>query len=219
MPIRLLLADDHSMVREGLRRLLDEDPDFSIVGEAADGNQALALVKQLHPDVVLMDINMPVTDGIAATRQITEQWPDIPVVVLTMHRDDVHVVNALQAGARGYVLKNATAAEVASAIRTVHRGGSAVDSMLMTAVLDGFRRVGPDKGGREGIAGLTSSEVEVLRMVAEGSSNKEIAHQLDLALSTVKNKLTVIYEKIGVESRAQATAFAIRHGLATEDPT
>jgi DNA-binding NarL/FixJ family response regulator len=217
MPIKVLLADDHSMVREGLRRLLAEDPEFNIVGEAADGSQALSLVKQLQPDVVLMDINMPVTDGIAATRQITEQWPHIPVIVLTMHRDDTHVLNAIQAGARGYVLKNASSAEVASAIRTVHKGGSAVDNMLMNAVLDGFRRGGSDKNAGEGIAGLTPSEVEALRMVANGGSNKEIAKEMDLALSTVKNKLTVIYGKIGVESRAQATAFAIRHGLATEE--
>ncbi len=216
MPIKVLLADDHGLVREGLKRLLETEPDIRVVGEAADGLEVLNMVDDLHPDVVLMDINMPVADGIAATREIARKHPKTGVIVLTMHKEDGHAVRAIQAGARGYLLKNAKATELVSAIRAVERGASLVDPMMMTKVLAEFRRMATENGAHDGLAGLSETELGILRLLAAGASNKEIARKMGLANSTVKNKLTVLFSKIDVADRTQAAIFALKRGLVPE---
>lgn len=217
MAIKVLLADDHNLFREGLRKLIEIEPDIRVVGEASDGHQVLKMVQELEPDVVLMDINMPITDGIAATGEIIRRRPNTGVIVLTMHKEDGHVVRAVQAGARGYLLKNAKAAEVVGAIRAVAKGASLVDPMMMTKVLAEFRRISAESGAQDGLAGLTKSEIEILRLLASGASNKEIARKMGIANSTVKNKLTVLFGKIDVADRTQAAIFALKHGLVPTD--
>ncbi|MDP2662424.1 MAG: response regulator transcription factor [Dehalococcoidia bacterium] len=213
MPISVLLADDHGLVREGLRKLLEIEPDIRVVGEASDGLEALKMVDELAPDVVVMDISMPVADGIAATREIVRRRPETRVIILTMHKEDGHAVRAIQAGARGYLLKNTRATEVLSAIRAVHNGASLVDPIMMTKVLAEFRRIRADSGSQDGLAGLTETELGILRLLAAGASNKEIAQKMGLANSTVKNKLTVLFSKLDVADRTQAAVFALRQGL------
>ncbi|MCL5961968.1 MAG: response regulator transcription factor [Chloroflexi bacterium] len=216
MPIKVLLADDHGLFREGLRKLLEMEPDLRMVGEASDGLEVLKMVDELEPDVVLMDINMPVADGITATREILRKRPGTGIIILTMHKEDGHAVRAVQAGARGYLLKNAKATEVASAIRAVSRGASLLDPVMMTKVLSEFRRISSEAGAQDGLAGLTDVELGILRLLTAGASNKEIAKKMRLANSTVKNKLTVLFAKIDVADRTQAAIFALKHGLVAE---
>ncbi len=216
MSINVLLADDHGLIREGLRRILEIEPDIRVVGEACDGLDVLEKVDELHPDVVIMDISMPVADGIAATREIVRKSPQTNVIVLTMHKEDGHAVRAIQAGARGYLLKNTKSSEVLNAIRAVHRGASLVDPMMMTKLLTEFRRMTVESGSQDTLAGLTESELSILRLLAAGASNKEVARKMGLANSTVKNKLTVLFSKIDVADRTQAAVFALKHGLVTD---
>ncbi len=217
MPIKVLLADDHGLFREGLRKLIEIEPDIRVVGEACDGLEVLNMVEEFEPDVVLMDINMPVADGIAATREIVRRRPETGIIVLTMHKEDGHAVRAVQAGARGYLLKSAKAAEVVGAIRAVAKGASLVDPMMMTKVLAEFRRIAAESGPQDGLAGLTETELGILRLLAAGASNKEIAKKMGLANSTVKNKLTVLFGKVDVADRTQAAIFALKHGLVPEE--
>ena len=217
MPINVLLADDHGLVREGLRKLLEIEPDIRVVGEASDGLEVLKLVDELSPDVVVMDISMPVADGIAATREIVRRRPETRVIMLTMHKEDGHAVRAIQAGARGYLLKNTRATEVLAAIRAVHKGASLVDPMMMTKVLAEFRRIAEESGSQDSLAGLTETELGILRLLAAGASNKEVARRMGLANSTVKNKLTVLFSKIDVADRTQAAIFALKHGLVIDN--
>lgn len=184
-----------------------------MVGEAGNGMQALELVDELQPDVVLMDINMPVIDGIAATREVIRRRPQAGVVVLSMYREDGFVLRAIQAGARGYLPKTAKANEVVTAVRAVHGGGSALDPADGAKLIQDYRRLAAASGPQGGLAGLRGAELEILLLVASGLSNKAIAQRQGLALSTVKNKLSVLFEKIGVQDRTQAAVFAISHGL------
>lgn len=216
MHIRVLIADDHSLFREGLKQLIEMESDIRVVGFAPDGIEVLRMVDELNPDVVLMDISMPIADGISATREILNRRPETNIIVLTMHKEDGHVVRAIQAGARGYLLKNAKASEVLASIRAVNRGASLVDPMMMTKLLAEFRRISRESGAPDGIGGLTETELCILRLLASGASNKEIARKMGLAASTVKNKLSVLFDKIDAEDRTQAAIFALRHGLVAE---
>jgi DNA-binding NarL/FixJ family response regulator len=211
--IRVLLADDHNLFRQGLRQLLEQEDDIEVVGEAGDGLEVQRLVAETNPDIVLMDINMPLADGVSATREIMRTDSDTGIIILTMYREEGHVFQAVQAGARGYLLKSASAAEVVSAVRAVHSGASSLDPEMASKVLEEFRRLSTKAGGEAGLGGLTERELALLRLVASGLSNKEIARNLYLSESTVKNRLSIIFEKIGAEDRTQAAIYAITHGL------
>ncbi len=214
--IKIMLVDDHSLFREGLRQLLEAERDLQVVGEAGDGLEAQRLIAELQPQVVLMDIHLPITDGVSVTREIVRQWPEIGVVVLTMHHEDGYVFQAIRAGARGYLLKSSKAADVAAAVRAVATGASLLDPVMAGKLLTEFVRLSNKTGSDEGIGGLTETELRMLRLLASGLSNREIADKMCLAESTVKNRLSVLFEKIAVQDRTQAAIYAITHGLLPE---
>ncbi|TVR74362.1 MAG: DNA-binding response regulator [Sphaerobacteraceae bacterium] len=210
--ITVALADDHVLFRQALRHLLDSESDIHVVGEASDGRAIQTLVEQHQPDVILMDINMPGIDGVTATRELKSQLPDIRIIILTMFSEDGHVIRAVRAGADAYLLKNSESSRVVDAIRAVRRGESIIEPQLASKLLSEFRRVS-DVREDDSMGGLTSREMDLLRLVASGMSNKEIAQHLSLAESTVKNRLSLLFEKLGVKDRTQAAIYALSHGL------
>jgi DNA-binding NarL/FixJ family response regulator len=216
--IRVLIADDHRLFRLGLRQACESAEDLEVVGEAADGQEAVELAQRCRPDVVLMDINMPVMDGVEATHRIVEQDPGVRVIMLTIYRQDRYVFEAIKAGARGYLLKDVDEHELLEAIRAVYRGEALINPALATRVLDEFRRLSQVAAERAEVETLTEGEMEVLRLVAQGASNKEIAMQLHLAESTVSNRLRDIYRKLHVNNRTQAALLALRRGWARLEP-
>jgi DNA-binding NarL/FixJ family response regulator len=209
--IRVFLADDHTLLRQGLRRILAEDPTLTVVGEAADGTEAVARACALAPDVVLMDVQMPGLNGIEATRRIREVCPETRVMMLTVSDKDADLFGALKAGARGYLLKNAEAQQVLEAIHRVAAGEAILPPALAARVLDEF--VTPTAKAEP----LTERETAVLRLVAQGLGNKEIAARLSLSENTVKTHMRHILEKLHLRSRAEAAAYAARAGLASPD--
>jgi two-component system, NarL family, response regulator DegU len=213
--ISVLLADDHVLFRQALRHLLEMEQDIIVVAEAGDGASALTLVDEHRPDVVLLDISMPAMDGIVATAKLRESYPDIGIVILTMFAEDTHIIRAIRAGANGYLLKNSDSAKVIDAIRAVARGQSILEPHLVTKLLDEFRKLS-DVRTPTNVSGLTDRELELLRLVARGLSNKEIASTLDLAESTVKNRLSILFEKLDVKDRTQAAIYAMSHGLISQ---
>jgi DNA-binding NarL/FixJ family response regulator len=212
--IRVLLADDHQLFREGLKRLLESERDMQVLGEANNGLDVQRMVEELHPDVVLMDVSMAIIDGISATREIVRQWPDVKVVILSMHAEEGHLFQALQAGAAGYVLKSAGADQVLTALRAAASGGALIAPSLTGKVLGEFRRMASKMGVQDGLGQLSDVELRLLQLIASGLSNKEIANRLSFAESTVKNRLSVLFQKIDVADRTQAAIYAITHGLA-----
>jgi DNA-binding NarL/FixJ family response regulator len=212
--IRVVLADDHQLFRQGLRALLEMERDIKIVGEASDGLEVQRLSLEQEADVVLMDINMSIVDGLSATRELTRVRPHLAVIVLSMHHEEGHVFQALRAGARGYLLKTSRASEVAAAVRAVAAGQSLLDPSVTASVVAEFRRMSVSASPEDGLGQLTETEMKILQHVAAGMSNKEIASKLSLAESTVKNRLSVLFQKIGVLDRTQAAIYAITHGLA-----
>jgi len=215
-PIRVLIADDHRIVRQGLRHVC-ELGGLTVVGEAEDGREAVKLARQLRPDVILMDINMPVLDGVQATHLIVEADPSARVIILTMYRQDRYVFEAVKAGARGYLLKDIDEEDLVAAIRAVHQGDALINPSLAVKLLDEFRRLGQIADQAEDMEGLTQGEMEVLRLVAQGADNKTIAEQLALSERTVANRLSGVYEKLHVNSRTQAALAALRRGWVTLD--
>lgn len=217
LPIRLLIADDHRLFRVGLRQVCETLGGFQIVGEAENGKQAVELARQLQPDVILMDINMPIMDGVQATRLITEMTPAARIIMLTIHRQDRHVFEAIKAGARGYLLKDVDEQELIEAIRSVNQGAALVKGELATQLLDEFRRLSrvADDADAER---LTPVEMDILRGVAQGADNKTIADQLSLSENTVAKRLSDIYQKLHVANRTQAALTALRHGWARLEP-
>ena len=212
--IRVLIADDHRLFRLGLRQACESANDLEVVGEAKNGHEAVELTRRCRPDVVLMDINMPIMDGVEATRRIVEHDPSVRVIMLTIYRQDRYVFEAIKAGARGYLLKDVDEHELLEAIRAVHRGEALINPALATRVLDEFRRLSQVASEAADVEMLTKGEMEVLRLVAQGASNKEIAAQLHLAESTVSNRLHDIYQKLHVNNRTQAALLALRRGWA-----
>lgn len=213
--ITVVLADDHVLFRQALRHLLEMEPDIRVVAETGDGATAIELVEKHRPDVVLLDISMPAMDGIVATAKLRAEYPAIGIVILTMFAEDTHIIRAIRAGANGYLLKNTESARVIDAIRAVARGQSILEPELVSKLLNEFRRLS-DVGTPTNVAGLTDRELELLRLVARGLSNKEIAHALELAESTVKNRLSILFEKLDVKDRTQAAIYAMSHGLISQ---
>jgi DNA-binding NarL/FixJ family response regulator len=225
--IKVLLADDHSLFREGLRSLLEDQEDIEIVGEAEDGLEATRLVPKLEPTVVLMDINMPVIDGVEATRMILKENEEVRIIILTMYPQDEYVFEALKAGAKAYLLKDTRSKKLLEVIRTVHQGqavisadmtGQAVISADMTAVvLDEFRRLANKKEEpKPEFQALTDQERRILTLVAQGASNRDIAADLNLSERTIKNYLSIIFQKLQVNNRTEAAIRAVRDGLVSK---
>jgi DNA-binding NarL/FixJ family response regulator len=211
-PIRILIADDHEVVRIGLAALLDRQHGFRVVGEAASGDEAVRLARSLRPDVVVMDIRMPNGSGTEACRAITAETPDLPVVMLTSYADEEALFEAIAAGASGYVLKRIGSNDLVSAVRTVAAGQSMLDPAVTAAVLERLRDAAHSEESGA-FSELTDQERRVLAHLAQGESNREIARAMDLAEKTVRNYVSNILSKLGLASRAQAATFAIRNRL------
>jgi len=215
--IRILIADDHTMVRQGLSQICDAEPDMEVLGQAADGLEACRLALEHMPDVVVMDINMPTLDGVQATQRITAADASIGVIILTMYRQDRYVFEAIKAGARAYLLKDADSDELLRAIRLVAAGEAVLDPVIALKMIDEFRRLQSVPVGADGITHLTARELDILRLVAQGLDNDDIGDRLGLSEKTIRNRLTVIFEKLHVNNRTQAALYALRRGLATLD--
>lgn len=206
--IRILLADDHAMVRKGFRLILEGQPDMEIAGEAANGREAVELAEKIHPDVVVMDVAMPELNGIEATRRLMSAAPRARVLALSMHKDSVYVREILRAGARGYLLKDSIDTELVNAVRAVARGDGYLSPGVSDAVLSDYRRHVSNP-----LDLLTSREREVLQMIAEGKTNKEIATALGLSVYTVDAHRGKIMEKLNLHSTSELVRFALRNGL------
>jgi DNA-binding NarL/FixJ family response regulator len=214
-PVRVVIADDQALFREGLRTLLSTRPEVEVVGEAANGDDALSLVDRVQPDVVLMDLRMPVMDGIVATAQLRERWPSLPVLALTTFDDDASLFGALRAGAAGYLLKDVSSETLISAVTAAARGEAFLQSTVTGRVVAAFARLMESGGPRAEalVLPLSPREREILALLGTGASNKEIADRLCLAEGTVKNHVTNILTKLDVRDRTQAALRARQLGI------
>lgn len=208
--VRLVLADDHRMFRQGLRELIERKTSFEVVGEASTGREALELAEALRPDIMLLDIQMPELDGVAVARQLGQSRPEIKIIMLTMYRQDQHVLEAIRAGARAYLLKDADAEELIDVIERVRRGEAALDPALTARVFDAVRRGAAGPGEPEP---LSEREREIVQLLAAGHDNRTIAARLHLSEKTVGNRLSEIFQKLGVTNRTQAALVAVQRGL------
>jgi DNA-binding NarL/FixJ family response regulator len=213
-PTRILIADDHTLMRQGLRQLCEGLGGFAVVAEARNGAQAVALTGATQPDVILMDIIMPDLDGVEAIRQIVRATPAARIIALTMYRQEQYMLDAIRAGARGYLLKTVDARDLIAAIEAVHRGEYLIDPVIAARVLSEFHLAAQEQPR---IEPLTESEMAVLRLVAQGVENERIAQELNYSVYTVANRLRTIYEKLHVSNRTQAALYALRQGWATLD--
>ena len=214
-PIRVLIADDQALIREGLEMLLGLSPGIEVVGTASDGEQAIQLVGELEPDIVLMDLRMPRCDGVEATRRIVRDHPSTHVVVLTTYADDESIFSALEAGAMGYLTKDAGAREIQEAIRTVSSGEALLDPSVQRRLIQQVRGMPARRTSSESALpdGITAREAEVLCLIAEGLNNSEIAQRMVVSEATVKTHINNIFSKAELRDRAQAVVYAMRHGL------
>jgi DNA-binding NarL/FixJ family response regulator len=208
-PIRVILADDHAVVRKGIRDFLEESGDIAVVAEAANGEEALALIREHQPDVAVLDIQMPGRTGIEVTRAVRAEQLRVGVLILTAYDDDPFVMTALQAGANGYVIKSAEPEDIVAAVRAVHEGKSALDPLILRKVMANLAG-GPPPGA---VGTLSAREIEVLRLAAQGYTNKAIGAQLGISDRTAQGHLTNIFAKLGVASRTEAVTKAIQLGL------
>ena len=213
--IRILIADDHALFREGLRRILELEEDIKIIGEANDGAETLQLANRLKPDVILMDINLPGPNGIRITRQIKKRYRNVYVIMLSMYEDTAHIIESFQAGASGYVIKTRPSGELVQTIRCACRDGVSIPPAIEHKLLKGIREPNFLSGAKRG--NLTKREVRILKLVASGNTNKQIANRLLVSEKTVKNHLNHIYRKLGVKNRAQAAVEGLRRDYISRD--
>ncbi len=211
--LRILLADDHTIVRQGVRKILEEHPDWEVVGEAANGRDAVRLAMDLKPDIALIDIGMPLLNGIEATRQIARRTAGVSVVILSMYSDEAYITQVLQAGARGYLLKDSADEDLIRALTAVAQGKSFFSPAVAKVMLDDYVRQMADRGIVDRYESLSEREREIFQLIAEGRSNKEIADLLNVSPSTVETHRGHIMEKLDVHSAVELVLYAVRKGL------
>lgn len=211
--LRLLLGDDHTLVRQGLRKILEEKPEWDVVAEAGDGREAVRHALALHPDVAILDIGMPQLNGIEATRQIVRRAPDVRVLILSMHSADAYVARALQAGAKGYLLKDSAGKDLIRAVATVATGKSFFSPAIAKLMLDDYVRRVAETAVVDKYDSLSEREREVFQLVAEGKSNKEVAEMLAISLATVETHRARILDKLDVHNTAELVLYAVRRGV------
>ncbi len=210
--IRILLADDHNVLRQGMAQVLNSQPDMTVIAQAENGLEAVKLAQKHRPDIVLLDINMPELDGVIAAQRITAKLPETGIIILTMYRRDDYVFEAIKAGARGYLLKDAELEDLLAAIRTVAQGEAVIDPAIAMRVLAELRQ--PKKTKKPAESGLNERDLEILRLLVEGLSNQDIANRLFISEKTVRNRLSLIFRKLHLENRTQAALYALKEGLA-----
>jgi len=216
--ISVLLAEDHTIVRKGLRSLLDKEIGIEVIGEAEDGREAIRKAEELHPDVVVMDIAMPGLNGLEATRQIKKRFPGMKIIILTVHNNEEYVLQTLQAGASGYLVKKAAPSDLISAIRAAYQGESFLSPSISRTVIDEYLRKTEKMSERDEIYGkLTDREREVLQLIAEGHTNRKIAELLHISIKTVETHRAHIKDKLDVSSTAELIKHAIRKGFLIKD--
>ena len=211
--IRLILADDHAVIRSGLRLVLERQPEFKVVGEAADGSEAITLAEQLLPDVAVLDVAMPNLNGIEAARQITSKSPKTAVVILSMHSDEGYVLRALNVGARGYLLKDSPESDLIAAVFAVHAGKAFFSPAISRVLVDDYVRQMRQRGLEDSYELLTAREREVLQLLAEGKSNKDVAARLILSLYTVETHRSNLMEKLNLHGLPELILYAVRKGI------
>ncbi|HXM44720.1 MAG TPA: response regulator transcription factor [Bryobacteraceae bacterium] len=212
-PVRIVLADDHTVMRNGLRLLLERQPHLQVVGEAADGRQAVALSESANPDVVIMDIGMPNLNGIEAARQIVNRSPRTAIAILSMHSDESYVIRALKAGARAYLLKDSAEADLLAAVRALTEGKSFFSPAISKILVEDYMRQLENRGAEDTYELLTNREREILQLLAEGRTNKEVANMLNLSLYTVETHRTHILQKLNLHSVPELILYAVRKGI------
>jgi NarL family two-component system response regulator LiaR len=215
--IRILLCDDHAMFRQGLKSILEIESGFRVIGEAATGREAVRYAIETRPDVILMDIQMPELDGVAASKTILAEYPEAKVIILTMYRQDTYVFEAIKVGARGYMLKDANANDLIEAIHRVADGETLLNAEMAASILDEFKKVKDElpEHPEHKLSDLTEREAAILRLLAQGDSNQEIAEALEVSEKTVRNRLSEIFSKLRLNNRTQAALYALREGIAS----
>jgi two-component system, NarL family, response regulator LiaR len=214
--IRILLCDDHAMFRQGLKSILETEHAFRVIGEASTGREAVRYALETKPDVIVMDIQMPELDGVAAAKSILAEWPEAKVIILTMYRQDTYVFEAIKVGALGYMLKDADANDLIDAITRVAEGETMLNAEIANSILDEFKKVKDVPHHPEHkLSDLTEREAAILRYLAQGASNQEIAEKLNVSEKTVRNRLSEIFSKLRLNNRTQAALYALREGIAS----